>query len=101
MPKDRKVIGVKWVFKIKFNPDGSICKHKARLVVKGYAQQYGVDYQETFVLVASYDTIKLLLASTVLNSWQIHQLDVKLAFLNGFLDEEIFVEQPDGFFNSW
>lgn len=96
-PKDRKVIGVKWVFKTKLNPDGSICKHKARLVMKGYAQQYGVDYQETFAPVARYDTIRLLIALAASNSWQIHQLDVKSAFLNGFLAEEIFVEQPDGY----
>ena len=96
-PTNRKVIGVRWVFKTKLNPDGSICKHKAKLVVKGYAQQYGVDYQETFSPVARYDTIKLLLAFATHNSWQIHQLDVKSAFLNGLLTEEIFVEQPDGF----
>ncbi|KAL6347481.1 hypothetical protein AAG906_026003 [Vitis piasezkii] len=59
-PKNHKVITVKWVFKTKLNLDGSICKHKARLVVKGYAQQYGVDYQETFASMARYDTIRLL-----------------------------------------
>lgn len=96
-PKDRRVIGVKWVFKTKLNPDGSISKHKARLVVKGYAQQYGVDYQETFAPVARYDTIRLIIALAAHNSWQIHQLDVKSAFLNGFLVEEIFIEQPDGY----
>ena len=61
-PRNRKVIGVKWIFKTKLNPDGTICKYKARLVVKGYAQQYGVDYQETFAPVARYDKIKLILA---------------------------------------
>ena len=96
-PKRRKVIGVRWVFKTKLNSDGSICKHKARLVVKGYAQQYGVDYLKTFALVARYDTIRLLIALAAHNSWQIHQLDVNSAFLNGFLAEEIFVEQPDGY----
>ncbi|KAL6318455.1 hypothetical protein AAG906_041222 [Vitis piasezkii] len=95
-PKNHKVIGVKWVFKTKLNSDGSICKHKARLVVKGYAQQYGVDYQETFAPVARYDTIRLLFVLAAQNSWHIHQLDVKSAFLNGFVDEEIYVEQPDG-----
>lgn len=96
-PKHRKVIGVRWVFKTKLNPDGSICKYKARLVVKGYAQQYGVDYLETFAPVARYDTIRLLITLAAHNSWQIHQLDVKSAFLNGFLAEEIFIEQPDGY----
>jgi len=61
-PQDRNVIGVKWVYRTKLNVDGSINKHKARLVVKGYAQVFGVDYSETFVLVARLDTIRLLLA---------------------------------------
>ena len=68
-PRNRKVIGVKWIFKTKLNPDGTICKHKARLVVKGYAQQYGLDYQETFAPVARYDTIKLILAFASHSSW--------------------------------
>ena len=87
---------MKRVFKTKLNPNGSICKHKARLVVKGYAQQYGVDYKETFAPVARYDTIRLLFVLAAQNSWHIHQLDVKSAFLNGFVDKEIYVEQPDG-----
>ena len=66
-------------------------------MVKGYAQQYGVDYQETFAPIARYDTIKLILAFASHSSWRIHQLDVKSAFLNGLLAEEIYVEQPDGF----
>ena len=90
-PKNHKVIGVKWVFKTKLNPGGSICKHKARLVVKGYAKQYGVDYQETFAPMARYDTIRLLFVLGAQNSWHIHHLDVKYAFLNGFVDEEICV----------
>ena len=96
-PRNRKVIGVKWIFKTKLNPDGTICKHKARLVVKGYVQQYGVDYQETFAPVARYDKIKLILAFASHSSWQIHQLDVELAFLNCLLAEEMYEEQPDGF----
>jgi vacuolar-type H+-ATPase catalytic subunit A/Vma1 len=68
-PNHRKVIGVRWVFKTKLNPDGSICKHKARLVVKDYAQQYGVDYLETFAPVARYDTIRLLITLAAHNSW--------------------------------
>ncbi|KAG8489717.1 hypothetical protein CXB51_017702 [Gossypium anomalum] len=94
---EKKVIGVRWVFRAKFNADGSLNKHKARLVVKGYCQQYGVDFEETFAPVARLDTIKLLFSLAAQKKWQIHQLDVKSAFLNGFLKEEIYIEQPDGF----
>ncbi|KAG8480142.1 hypothetical protein CXB51_024952 [Gossypium anomalum] len=94
---EKKVIGVRWVFRAKFNADGSLNKHKAKLVVKGYSQQYGVDFDETLAPVARLDTIKLLFALAAQKKWQIHQLDVKSAFLNGFLKEEIYIEQPDGF----
>ncbi|WVZ11324.1 hypothetical protein V8G54_015854 [Vigna mungo] len=96
-PTNRKVIGVKWVFRTKLNPDGSINKHKARLVVKGYAQIFGVDFSDTFAPVARLDTIRLMLAIVVQKGWKVYQLDVKSAFLNGLLEEEIYVEQPEGF----
>ena len=96
-PLDRKVIGVKWVFRTKLNADGSINKYKARLVVKGYAQIFGVDFSETFAPVARLDTIRLLLAVAAQKGWKVFQLDVKSVFLNGFLKKEIFVEQLDGF----
>nr|KYP62107.1 Retrovirus-related Pol polyprotein from transposon TNT 1-94 [Cajanus cajan] len=96
-PQDRKVIGVKWVFRTKLNADGSVNKHKARLVVKGYSQIYGVDYSDTFAPVVRLDTIRLLLAVAAQMGWKVYQLDVKSTFLNGFLQEEIYVEQPEGF----
>jgi len=96
-PAHKKAIRVKWVYRTKFNADGSINKHKARVVVKGYAQMFGVDFSETFALVARLDTIRMLLALAAQNGWTIHQMDVKYAFLNGYLEEEIFVEQPEGF----
>ena len=95
--QDRKVIGVKWVFRTKLNADGSINKHKARLVVKGYAQIFGVDYFDTFAPVSRLDTIRLLFAISTQFGWKVHQMDVKSAFLNGVLEEEIYVEQPKGF----
>jgi len=96
-PVHKKVIGVKWIFKTKLNADGSINKHKARLVVKGYSQEPSIDFTETFAPVSRLDTIKLLLALAAQNGWHIFQLDVKSAFLNDVLNEEIYVEQPDGF----
>ncbi|KAJ4718260.1 Retrovirus-related Pol polyprotein from transposon TNT 1-94 [Melia azedarach] len=99
-PLHKQVVGVKWVYRTKFNADGSIHKHKARLVVKGYAQQQGIDYGDTFAPVARLDTIKLLIALAAQNRWKIFHLDIKSAFLNSYLKEEIFIEQPEGFRRS-
>lgn len=96
-PKNKKAIGVKWIFRTKYNPDGTICKHKARLVVKGYAQQAGVDYGETFAPVARMETIRLILALSATKQWSVFHLDVKSAFLNGVLQEEVYVKQPEGY----
>ncbi|KAL0430352.1 UNVERIFIED_CONTAM: Retrovirus-related Pol polyprotein from transposon RE1 [Sesamum radiatum] len=96
-PKDKEVIGVKWIYKTKLNADGSIQKHKARLVAKGYSQLPGIDYTETFAPVARLDTIRALVAIAANKKWKIYQMDVKSAFLNGYIDEEIYVEQPQGF----
>ncbi|GLT33377.1 hypothetical protein SLA2020_079730 [Shorea laevis] len=96
-PDDKKPIGVKWVFQTKLNPDGSIHKHKAKLVVKGYAQQPGVDYGEIYAPVARHDTVRLLIALAANLGWKLFHMDVKSAFLNGVLQKEIYVEQPPGF----
>ena len=92
-PQDRKVIGVKWVYRTKLNANRLVNKHKARLVVKGFAQIPGIDYIDTFAPVVRLDVIRLLLAIAAQLSWKVYQLDVKSAFLNGYLQEEIFVEQ--------
>ncbi|KAI5324564.1 hypothetical protein L3X38_033637 [Prunus dulcis] len=88
---------VKWVYKTKLNLDGSIQKNKARLVAKGYAQKPGIDYNETFAPVARLDTIRTIIALAAKNNWKLYQLDVKSAFSNGVLEEEVYIEQPDGF----
>ncbi|GMJ03885.1 cysteine-rich RLK (RECEPTOR-like protein kinase) 8 [Hibiscus trionum] len=71
-PTNKKVIGVKWVYRVKLNSDGSINKHKARLVVNGYSQEFGVDFTETFAPVARFDTIRLLIALAAHKSWEIY-----------------------------
>ena len=75
-------------------------KHKARLVAKGYAQKYGVDYEEVFAPVARLETVRLMLALAANGKWEVHHMDVKSAFLNGELQEEVYVQQPPGFQSS-
>ena len=94
LPKGKKTIGVKWVFKTKLNEHGEVDKYRARLVAKGYKQKYGVDYKEVFTRVARQDTIRLIISIAAQKSWSIYQLDVKSAFLHGELQEEVYVEQP-------
>ncbi|BBH03176.1 ADP glucose pyrophosphorylase large subunit 1 [Prunus dulcis] len=88
---------VKWVFKTKLNKKGEIHKHNARLVAKGYKQEYDVDYTEVFAPVARHDTIRMVISIAAQNSWPIFQLDVKSAFLHDELQEQVYVEQPAGY----
>lgn len=97
LPNDRKTIGCKWVFKTKLTPDGKVDKRKARLVAKGYNQKYGIDYTDTFAPVVRQTSLRLVYALSVENDLKLKQLDVSTAFLNGDLDEEIFMDQPEGF----
>jgi len=99
LPKGHKAIGLKWVFKVKRDPEGNIVKHKARLVAKGYAQRQGVDFEEVFAPVARLETVRLMLALAAQGGWEVHHMDVKSAFLNGELSEEVYVHQPPGFQN--
>ncbi|CAH9146107.1 unnamed protein product [Cuscuta epithymum] len=100
LPANQKAIGLKWVFKVKRDPAGNIVKYKARLVAKGYAQRQGVDYEEVFAPVARMETVRLLLALAAHGKWEVHHMDVKSAFLNGDLAEDVYVEQPPGFIDG-
>ena len=97
VPKDKYVIHVKWIYKIKKDADGNVWKHKARMVTRGFTQQPVIEFNETFSPVACMDTIKSSLAITAQNKLPIYQMDVKSTFLNGYLEEEVYVEPPQGY----
>lgn len=96
-PPDANIIGSKWVFRTKFRADGSIKRHKARLVAQGFTQIPGTDFGHTFGPVVKASTIRVILALAVHSKWPLHQLDVKNAFLNGILQKPVFMSQPPGF----
>ena len=91
LPKGPKAIHVKWVYKIKVKANGEIDRYKARLVAKGFEQREGYDYEEIFFPVARMKIVRLIIALAAQRQWKIHQMDVKFAFLNGPLDEEVYV----------
>ena len=97
LPEGRKAIDCRWVFKVKYKADGSVERHKARLVAKGCSQKPGLDYEETFSPVAKYTSIRSLLAIANQLNLEVHQMDVSTAFLNGELEEEIYMSQPEGY----
>ncbi|GJR36482.1 zinc finger, CCHC-type containing protein [Tanacetum coccineum] len=97
LPPGCKPLGCKWIFKRKMKVDGTIDKFKARLVIQGFRQKEGIDYFDTYAPVARITTIRLLLALAAIHNLVIHQMDVKTAFLNGDLDEEVYMKQPEGF----
>ena len=98
-PLDRTIIGTKWVFRNKLNEDGEIISNKARLVAQGYNQEEGIDYNETFAPIARLESIRIMLAFASCMNIKLYQMDVKCAFLNGYLQEKVYVKQPPGFEN--
>jgi hypothetical protein len=96
-PKGTKILRNRWVWVVKYNGTGNIERFKARLVIKGFLQEYGIDYDEIFAPVVRMEVLRLLLAVAATLDYEIHQMDVKTAFLNGNLDEDIYMYQPEGF----
>ena len=97
LPKGKKALKNKWVFKIKKDGSGTIIKYKARMVVKGFLQKKGVDFSEIFSPVVKMTSIRVFLGLAASLNLELEQLDVRTAFLHGDLDEEIYMEQPEGF----
>jgi hypothetical protein len=96
-PVGKSVVTSRWLYKTKITADGSVEKHKAPFVARGFSQIEGVDYDETSAPVARYTSIRTIIAIAADMGWRIHQMDVKTAFLNGFIEEEVYIEQPQGF----
>ena len=96
-PKDTHVINTKWIFKNKTDENGEVVRNKSRLVAQGYTQVEGVDFDESFALVARLESIRILLSVVCIINFKLYQMDMESAFLNGLLNEEVFVEQPTGF----
>ena len=91
LPKDWKAVGSKWVFKFKVDAEGSVERHKARLVAQGFSQKFGVDYEQRFCPVVRFESFWTMIALAVQNGLKLHQMDVTTAFLNGELEEEVYM----------
>lgn len=99
-PENTNLVGCKWLFIIKRNPDGSVARYKARLVAKGFTQTPGLDFKETFAPVVKPRTIKVVLTLALNHGWSLHQMDVNNAFLQGNLTEDVYMQQPPGFVHT-
>ena len=96
-PKDKNVIGTKWVFRNKIDENGQVTRNKARLVWKGYAQIEGIEFEETYAPMVRMEAIRTILAYECSKQIKVYHMDVKSTFLNGELEEEVYIEQPQGF----
>ena len=93
-PQGKRVVGSKWIYKVKHAKDGSVEKYKACFVEKGFSQKEGIDYEETFALVSRDSSIWTIISLVAEMGWRVHQIDVKIAFLNGVIEEEVYIEKP-------
>ena len=91
------MVGSRWIYKVKHVADESLEKYKERFVAKGFSHKEGIDYEETFTPIAKYSSIQTIISLAAVMGWRVHQMDVKTAFLNRVIEEEVFIEQPKGF----
>jgi hypothetical protein len=96
-PQGKSVVTSKWIYKIKHAADGNVEKFKARFVARGFSQKEGIDYDEIFAPVARYTSIRVIISLASVFYWKLHQMDVKTAFLNGEVEQEVYIEQHEGF----
>ena len=96
LPPCQSIVGCRWVYKVKIKADGSVERYKACLVAKGFTQEYGIDYEETFALVDRLTSVRCLIAVTAIRHWPLYRMDVKNAFLNGDLPQEVYMQPPPG-----
>lgn len=97
LPPNKQALGCKWIFKVKENPDGTVHKHKAKLVAKDFHQVAVFDFNETFSPVVNPTTVQIILTVAIFKGWKVRQLDNINSFLNGYLKENVFMEQSPGF----
>ncbi|RVW48516.1 Retrovirus-related Pol polyprotein from transposon TNT 1-94 [Vitis vinifera] len=100
LPEGKKTVGCRWVFSIKHKTDGSVERYKVRLIAKGYTQTYGVDYQETLSPIVKLNTVRVLISLAANLDWPLHQFDVKNVFFHGDLEDEVYMDIPQGFVSS-
>ena len=96
-PEGKKVVRSRWIYKVKHTTDRSVEKYKVRFVAKGFSQKEGIDYEETFAPVSRYSSIRTIISLVAEMGWRVHQMHVKTTFLNGVIEEEVYIEQPKGF----
>jgi len=97
LPPGKKALTSKWVYKTKYNPDGSVERHKARLVIRGFEQVKDKNYKQTFSQVAKLTTVRVFIVTATAKNWPLHQLDINNAFLHGYIDEEVYMTPPEGY----
>jgi hypothetical protein len=97
IPQGAKIVGCKWVYKTKYDSKGNIERFKARLIAKGFTQREGIDYNEIFSPISSKDSFRIIMALVAHFNWELHKMDVKTAFINGDLQEDVYMAKPEGF----